>query len=287
MSDPVCNWDVFCIHASPDKDFVRRLHDSLTPRYRIFLDEICLAPGDEWRRALDQALHGARVFAVFVSSHLDKAFYANAEIITAVNLHRRYPVQRRIVPVLLQRKRDLLTDMPYDLRGIQGIEAAACGGIAGVADKLRTVLDSVPEAGPLRGQNAAEPPTPGAANVDHVLQRYPRTPLVPSHKVPLSIKQAFASLIRVTESRQLVDDANAFRQEADPGDAKVTLIQQYRLRSPENNPPIDFWMDAFTEAGKHGPRMLAALVHVFEDDQFPEPAKKDRKALLEFLQNPG
>lgn len=121
----------------------------------------------------------------------------------------------------------------------------------------------------------------------HELHAYPRFPMVPSHKISISIKQAYADLIPVREARGLIDQANSFRLEADPGDATVTLIKQSRLRSPEDNPPIDFWIDAFNEAGKHGPRMLAALLLSIDDAQFDEQAKQSRRELLKFLSQPS
>jgi len=151
-----------------------------------------------------------------------------------------------------------------------------------VAKRLGELLCGVKDVGPLPTQ----PEAATAARVPHVLHQYPRGPLVPSHKVPLSLKQAYASVIRVLEARQVIDDANSFRQEADPGDQTVTLLKQFRLRAPENNPPIDFWMDAFTEAAKHGARMLAALVLVLEDDQFSERNRQGRQGLLDYLRNP-
>jgi hypothetical protein len=120
----------------------------------------------------------------------------------------------------------------------------------------------------------------------HVLHQYPLSPLVPSHKVSRRIKQMYADLIPVREARQWIDTANSFRQDADPEDSTITLIRQSHLRSPVDNAPIDFWIDAFGEAGRHGPRMLAALLLVLDDAQFDEHAKQDRRRLLEFLRNP-
>ena len=278
-------WDVFCIHSGQDKDHARKLHHALAVDRRVFLDEAAIPAGSSWQQQLDTALQASRVFAVFCSSSLDKSFYANAEIVTAVNMHRRYPAHRRIVPLLLEPKSDIVTAMPFDLRGIQGIEVSACGGMDGVASRLRGTLDSLEDVGPIPTE--VTPASPAPAAVRHVLLQYPRAPLVPSHKIPTSVKQAFATLIRPREARQVVDDANAFRQEADAGDQTVTLIKQFRLRSPEDNAPIDFWIDAFAEAGKHGPRMLAALVLVFEDNSFPDNAERECAALLQFLRQPN
>src|SRR5262249_26253412 len=144
--------------------------------------------------------------------------------------------------------------------------------------------DSMEKVGPLPTQiapEAAETPP-----VDHVLQQYPRGPLVPPHRVPASIKYAYAEFIRDREARQVINDANLFREEADPADSSVTIIKPFRLRSPVDNPLIDFWMDAFSEAGKHGPRMMAALLLVVGDAQFPESTKKDRQKFLAYLRQP-
>jgi hypothetical protein len=131
----------------------------------------------------------------------------------------------------------------------------------------------------------ASPMPPQADKPRHQLHDYPRFPMVPSHKVPTCIKQAYANFIPVRQARDWIDRANSFREEADPEDTTVTLIKTSHLRSPEDNAPIDFWIDAFNEAGKHGPRMLAALLLVVDDAQFDNEVKQERSKLLKLLRD--
>ena len=46
-----------------------------------------------------------------------------------------------------------------------------------------------------------------------------------------------------------------------------------------------FWWDALHESGKHGARMLAALVRATPDNIWAGQARKDRDALLIYLEN--
>src|ERR1700722_20773038 len=134
MSAPEANWDVFCIHASADKEHARQFHEQLHGSYRVFLDDVAIKPGDNWQQSLDAALRASRVFTVLVSPNLGQAFYANEEMATAINLHRRYPEHRRVVPVLLK-KMDYADELPYGLRSVQAIDAVSQGGMEAAAQK--------------------------------------------------------------------------------------------------------------------------------------------------------
>ncbi len=282
MVDTCLKWDVFCIHASADKELARQFRRGLNSACHVFLDEEELFPGADWRYELDSALQSCRIFTVFVTQNLATAHYANEEITTALELHRHNPHHRRIVPLVWRRTGDVSRDMPYGLRGIQGIDVAAVG-VEGAVKHVRGLLDEIPGTAPKMERAHA------ADTVDeprHVLKTFPRGPFVPPHRVPASITHAFAELIRASEARQLVSTANRFRQEADANDRTVTLIQQFRLREPATNAAIDFWTDVFVEAGRHGPRMLAALLLSLEDQEFPDQARQDRHTLLDYLRNP-
>jgi len=101
--------------------------------------------------------------------------------------------------------------------------------------------------------------------------------------IPQPLIEAFASLIRAQESRLVVAEANAFRKEANP-DTNF-IIPLHRVLSPDTVSAYDFWMDVFDQARLQGPRMLAALLKVVPDDQFPQKARDAREKLLRLLRN--
>ena len=95
-----------------------------------------------WR--IPAALRASRATVVLISSHADTAWYLRDEIVAAIALHRAAPAAHGLVPVLLEPGAAL----PYGLSHVQAIDAAAEGGLAGVAARLREVVAS------LRGQVA-------------------------------------------------------------------------------------------------------------------------------------
>lgn len=115
----------------------------------------------------------------------------------------------------------------------------------------------------------------------HPLHQYPRGPMVETYKVPNSIKKAYAATISPFNAQSIVSAANAFRMEADPKDRRATVIRPYDLPPPQGIAPYVYWQYVFTEACLHGPRMLAALLLVVPDEQFPEDTRKARLLLLE------
>lgn len=117
----------------------------------------------------------------------------------------------------------------------------------------------------------------------HFLQAYPRGPMVEGHLIDSRIVESYAKLIRPELALSYINKANQLRKAADPLDERATIIEAYTLLSPTNSRPLDFWLDAFHEARLHGPRMLAALLHVLVDDQFPKEIQEARRTLLQQL----
>lgn len=156
-------YDLFLAHPSGSKPSARALHDLLQPDVRVFLDERSLPPGARWDQEIPAAQRASRATVVLISSHADAAWYLGAEIVTAIALHRAAPAVHALVPVLLEPGAAL----PYGLSHVQAIDAAAEGGLAGVAARLRQVVAGQ------RGQAAPLPVVPevaraGAGGCDHV-----------------------------------------------------------------------------------------------------------------------
>jgi hypothetical protein len=158
MASRSATYDLFLAHPSADKPSARALYDLLQPDVRVFLDERSLPPGAHWDQEIPTA---PRATVVLISSHADTAWYLRDEIVTAIALHRAAPGAHGLVPVLLEPGAPL----PYGLSHVQAIDAAAEGGLSGVAARLRQVVAQ------LRGQTTAPLAEVGGAiavRCDHV-----------------------------------------------------------------------------------------------------------------------
>lgn len=160
---PGAVYDLFLAHPSANKPSARALYDLLQPDIRVFLDERSLQAGDRWDQQIAAAQRVSQATVILISSYADTAWYLGAEIVTAIALHRAAPAAHGLVPVLLEPG----AAMPYGLSHVQAIDAAAAGGLAGVAARLREI------AARMRGQVARLPAIPvvasgGAGGCDHV-----------------------------------------------------------------------------------------------------------------------
>lgn len=163
MASQSATYDLFLAHPSADKPSARALYDLLQPDVRAFLDERSLPPGAHWDREIPAAQQASRATVILISSHADTAWYLRDEIVTAIALHRTAPAAHGLLPVLLEPGAAL----PYGLSHVQAIDAAAEGGLAGVAARLREVVAR------LRGQGVPSPAVAevgrgGAGGCDHV-----------------------------------------------------------------------------------------------------------------------
>lgn len=124
-------------------------------------------------------------------------------------------------------------------------------------------------------------PTPPQAS--HPLYDFPLGPMVELHRVSGTLIRAFASLLdNRAAAHTLIQEANRFRLEADPGDPGVTILGLEYLPAFEVG-AYSFWTSTLYEACRHGPRMLAALLLTQPDTQFTPEARRDRAELLDHL----
>lgn len=135
-----------------------------------------------------------------------------------------------------------------------------------------------------KGQNIENNSVVGDSK-SHFLHQFPRGPMVEGYLIDEKLPQAYAKLIRPKIAMSYIEKANKLRKDADLNDETVTILEPYTLLSPLESRPFDFWLDAFHEARLHGPRMLAALLHVLPEDQFNESSKDARRELLMNLIN--
>ena len=114
------------------------------------------------------------------------------------------------------------------------------------------------------------------------LSAYARTGFIPPELITRSIIKAVAGLVSPADATYAVLEANALRRKTDPEGSIINLAY---IGPPDRTPPFVFWADVFQEARKHSPRMVAALFAVVNWQNFPDDAKRDVEALLQYLRN--
>ena len=119
----------------------------------------------------------------------------------------------------------------------------------------------------------------------HPLHDFPKGPMVEFYLISRELKTAYANYIPVTDARQVISEAIAFRKQADPDDKSASTIKHYDLPAPEVVGSYLYWQDVFNEACLHGPRMLAAILLLIPPNVFNNKIKKEREALLEKLKS--
>lgn len=151
--------DLFLAAPSVSSGSARELYDLLERDVKVFLAERSLGPG-RWDQQLPLAQRASRATVILISRDAGDAWYRADEIMRAIDLHRASPEAHLLVPVLLESD----APVPYSLEHVQAIDAAAQGGLAGVAARLRELVTW------LRGQDLPLPVVPAvsARRCDHV-----------------------------------------------------------------------------------------------------------------------
>ena len=116
----------------------------------------------------------------------------------------------------------------------------------------------------------------------------PRGPLVPAGMITESLVRAYATIADSGYlARRTLREAARLRLAAEQNGLGASVIQPEDLPVFEAVSANAFWWEAFTEARKHGPRMLAALLFAQPDALFPPDASRDRHVLLDQLEHFG
>ena len=114
-------WDYFLAHASPDKEYARRLHELLRAEgLRPFLDDIDLEPGDVWDIELPKALRASAATIVLISPNTANAHFERDEIQRAISLSRQLGARHRIIPLYVGGMCSG-DNVPYGLSLFQGL----------------------------------------------------------------------------------------------------------------------------------------------------------------------
>lgn len=260
------NWDIFISYAARDEARSKELYQLLKPECRVFFGKESLQLGDNWREKVTEALLSTRVIAVLVSIHSQTAWYQAEENARAIEIVRDSQGQKRVVPVYLDGPPGKSDWNLFGLNVVHGLDVADVG-LAEAAKRLLAIIRGSP-----LGQAI-----PGG----HVLDSIPPGPMVDRDFVELALIEAYAEYFSAARADLLVDRANAFRRQADKNASVIHKTDVPRVELVE---PIRYWHSVFREACLHGPRMLAALLLVVNDQNFPTQARTARRKLLDQLQ---
>jgi hypothetical protein len=261
------NWDIFISYAGRDEQRAQELYGLLKADLKVFFAKESIDPGDRFGERITEALQGSRITAVLVSLNSQQAWYQAAENAQAIDLARD-DERRRVVPVYLDGRPKATEWNLFGLNVLHGLDASPPGGMPEVARKLLALARNQPA-------EATGQPQP-----HHILHVIPMGPMIPGQRVEESLIDAYAERFSAARADLLIDRANAFRQQADP---RATVIRKADIPRVELVEPIRYWQSVFTEARLHGPRMLAALLLVVNDEAFPQEAQAARRKLLDEL----
>ena len=267
-------YDFFLSHPGQAIRQAKALYDLLQPHCQVFLDEEALQPGDNWGIELQQALEQSRFIIALLDGTYGAAYYAQEELSRSLNMERQHPGRYSVVPVYLNGFPQRTEDIPFGIFLKHSLNVQKEGGLEGIAKKLLLQLQSDSGTAELKVAD-------NERNMEHPLQTFPRGPMVEAELIKRSLIEAYAAFLRPHEFLQVIAEANYFRKQADPGDEHVTTIQPFHVPPPQTVSALQFWMEVFREARLHGPRMLAALVLVVPEDQFPPNARQARTELLQ------
>jgi len=136
--------DLYVIHSSADKDFVRDLVFNLKTRsLSVWFDEATLKVGDSLRRGLDKGILSCRFAIVVVSEDLFRTSWAQSEIDAFAALGNRIGRQM-LLPVLHGIQHSDLVQLSPILAGLVTCESAQ--GIDSVVDHICGVVSQRPPA---------------------------------------------------------------------------------------------------------------------------------------------
>lgn len=264
------SWDIFIAYPHPNRQLAENLYSLLKTKCRVFLDSVNIPLGSDWDMEIQKALECSRITVVLVTENSNVSYYMRDEIAFAVKMSRDKPEGHIVIPIYLGVSPSELEKIPYGLRLKQGIY-------------LSDDKELLKAAGALLKLQAIEirESSENVKNDEHILRNFPRGPIVEGFRIPRSIIRAYASNIRSFEAYKVIDEANAFRREVDNN---CTIIEHADLPPANSVRPYEFWLDVFSEACLHGPRMLAAILLTVPDDQFPGKTREAREELIYYLQ---
>lgn len=116
---PPQHYDVFLYHNSRDKPLVRQLKQAIASRnLAVWLDEEQLAPGENWQRAIESAIHASQAIAVCIGP-AGTSLWQNLEMRAAIEQALRE--NKPVIPVLLPGAADTPA-IPLFLRNLTWVD---------------------------------------------------------------------------------------------------------------------------------------------------------------------
>jgi hypothetical protein len=134
-------WDFFLAHAGADLPDATTLYHKLTPPAAVFLDEVCLVPGDDWPEVLPAAQRSSLISVILVSPNSDQGYYDKEEIAAAIQMARDDPRTHRVVPVYFKAKEIPNDKIPYGLRPKHSLYVPDSGDLSEIGERLLATLD--------------------------------------------------------------------------------------------------------------------------------------------------
>lgn len=101
-----------------------------------------------------------------------------------------------------------------------------------------------------------------------------------------AIIRGYADAIGVGDAPKVIADVNSLMQSAYP-DQELGPVRLSHLPAPDAAGVIDFWLRAFDEASRQGPRALAALLLAVPSEHLGNAAEVARIEVLELLRTPS
>ena len=134
-------WDFFLAHAGPDLPAATDLYHQLAPAATVFLDDICLVPGDTWVEVLPSEQKSSLISVIIVSPNTEKAYYQREEIAAAIQMARDDPRTHRVVPVYFNANEITSDEIPYGLRLKHSLYVPDSGDLSRTREGLLTTLE--------------------------------------------------------------------------------------------------------------------------------------------------
>lgn len=263
-------YDFFLSHASEDLPHAERLSRLLNGDRSVFLDATHLAAGTRWQPELERALIASRCVVVLLSPQGLNKYYVREEICIAVNqmiaTNGACSIVCVLLPSMFEPERWKGT-LPFGTNQLQHLKCKRDDDLTSVAATLRGTAASEAKT-PAVPDADASPPSIIKKIIDageqpprHPLLAYPAGPMVPAY-VLAGLSQPIANFfVGPSDALAVLDLAANYRQRAEPG---ARVLKRSEVLPPASVRPSEWWFNTLADAGKFGPRMVAALLEVIQ-----------------------
>jgi len=134
-------WDFFLAHDRTTVGEAERLYDLLVGKSRVFLDNRCLKPGDDWARIIEQTQQSSQITVVLIPVGTNASYYEREEIARAISMARSGKGAHRLVPVFLSGEPKSPERIPYGLAAKQALYLSERLSLADAAEHLLALLE--------------------------------------------------------------------------------------------------------------------------------------------------